>query len=101
MKSQQSNPQGSIILVQGDRMHWLKEMFEEHKFVRRATLGWACWLITVVVFKTFDDLSTVDGARATLIGSFIGILATVIGFYQWDRGQDDKAKINKESPYVD
>jgi putative flippase GtrA len=82
-------------------MHWLKSMFEEHKFVRRATLGWACWLITMVVFKTFDSLPEVDGARATLIGTFIGILATVIGFYQWDRSQDDKAKNSKESHFVD
>lgn len=82
-------------------MHWFKELLEEHKFVRRATLGWACWLITVVVFKTFDNLTDIDGSRATLIGSFIGILATVIGFYQWHRGQETKTKVNKESPYVD
>lgn len=82
-------------------MHWLKEMFEEHKFVRRAALCWACWLITVVVFKTFDSLPNIDGAKATLIGTFTGILATVIGFYQWDRGQDDKAKMEKGKDFVD
>lgn len=67
-------------------------LFNVHKFVRRATLAWACWLITVVVLRVTEPevLEHVDAGVATVVTAVIGILATVIGFYQWSRSREDK-----------
>ena len=73
-------------------MNWLEKLFEEHKFVHRASMIWACWLVTMVVFMSFEKLEVIDGPRATLIGGFVGILSTIVGLYTWIRQQDDKAK---------
>lgn len=71
---------------------FLNNLFEKHKFVRRATLAWACWLITVVVLRVTEPevLKDVNGSVATIVGSVIGILATVIGFYHKTRKQEDE-----------
>jgi hypothetical protein len=67
-------------------------LFNVHKFVRRVTLAWACWLITIVVLRVTEPevLEHVDGGVATVVTAVIGILATVIGFYQWSRSKEEK-----------
>lgn len=69
----------------------IKKLFEEHKAARRLTLAWACWLISVVVLRVTrpEVLSEVNGSVATIVTAVIGILATVIAFYQWSRSKDD------------
>lgn len=69
----------------------IKDLFEKHKLARRLTLAWACWLITVVVLRVTEPavLSEVNGSVATIVTAVIGILATVIAFYQWSRSKDD------------
>lgn len=66
-------------------------IFNHHKAVRRLTLVWACWLITVVVLRvTREDLLTeLNGYVISIVTAVIGILSTVIGFYQWSRRRDD------------
>lgn len=61
-------------------------------FVRRAILAWACWLITVVVLRVTDPeiLETVNGSIVAIVTAVIGILATVIGFFQWSRQKDEE-----------
>lgn len=70
----------------------IESLFERHKLVRRLALGWACWLITVVVLRVteVEALSLVTGAVATVVTAVIGILATVIAFYQWSRQKDEE-----------
>jgi len=74
------------------RMARIKNLFEVHKLVRRLTLVWAMWLITVVVLRVTQPevLANVTGPVATVVTAVIGILATVITFYQWSRQQDRK-----------
>lgn len=58
---------------------------EKHKYLtRRALLIWACAIVTVAVLRATSPevLSSVTGAGATVITAVVGILATVIGFYQ-------------------
>lgn len=66
--------------------------FNKHKGVRRLALAWAIWLITVVVLRVTEPemFAQISGAGATVVTGVIGILATVIAFYQWHRSQDDK-----------
>lgn len=72
-------------------MRWLSSLFEKHKFARRATLVWACWLITVVVLRVTEKevIIGLSASGVTVVTGVIGILATVIGFYQWHRSRDD------------
>lgn len=84
---------GQIVIdIVGGALALLSSAIEEHKLVRRLTLAWACWLISVVVLRVTDiqALPLVTGPVATVVGATIGILATVIGLYQWLRQQDDK-----------
>ena len=67
----------------------MKDWLEKHKLVRRLTLLWATSLITYVVYNVVDDLSTMTSAGASVVVAIIGILTTVIGFYQYSRGKDD------------
>jgi len=55
--------------------------------VRRLTLVWAVWLITMVVFWFMGE-DTINAAQATVVTAIIGILATVIAFYQHQRGRE-------------
>ncbi len=74
-------------------MAWFSRLFEEHKFARRATLLWACWLITVVVLRVTERevIMGISTAGSVVVTGVIGILATVIGFYQWHRSKDGAA----------
>ena len=68
----------------------VKKLVEEHKLIRRLTLGWAVWLISIVVLRVTDPavLEHVNGATATIVTGVLGLLTTVIAFYQWSRHQE-------------
>lgn len=69
----------------------IEAAFERHKLVRRITLAWACWLISIVVLRVSDPgtIVQIGAAGASVVTAVLGILATVIGFYQWHRHHDD------------
>jgi len=66
----------------------IKTAFEDYKAARRLLLFWACWLITYTVVKFFENLEIIQSHHVTFTVSVIGILTTVIMFYQWHRGKD-------------
>lgn len=65
-------------------------LFNRQRFVRRLVLAWSCWLITIVVLRVTepDIITHISAAGATVVTAVIGILTTVIGFYQWSRQQE-------------
>lgn len=69
----------------------VSDLFEKHLIVRRLTLVWACWLITVVVLRVTEPavLEKVTASVASVVAGVIGILATVIAFYHHVRGKTD------------
>ena len=73
-------------------LKWLDRQINGNRLFRRGVLLWACWLVTVVSLRATDAevLKTATGAAGVMVSAIIGILATVIGFYQWHRQQDDK-----------
>lgn len=72
----------------------MNEKFPNNKFFRRLALMWTIALITFAVVVTFTDPPSITGGTATALATVVGILATVIGFYQWSRDKEDKAKRN-------
>lgn len=65
---------------------------EDHKVMRRVALIWACWLITIVVLRVTEPYVIVSlggTAAGTIVVSVVGILATVIAFYQHHRSKDE------------
>lgn len=73
-------------------LEWLDKQINGNRLFRRAVLLWAMWLVTVVSLRATDAevLKTATGAAGVMVSAIIGILATVIAFYQWHRQQDDK-----------
>lgn len=66
----------------------ITDLFEKHKLIRRLLVIWAIVMITIVIFWVFDDVTKITAPVASSLGLVIGILATVIGFYQWSRNKD-------------
>jgi len=69
-------------------MKWLDDFFNKHKGARRFSLFWAMSLITYIAISYVQKMGELDAVDGTIILGFIGILATVIGFYQWHRSKD-------------
>lgn len=80
-------------------MNFIARLFEEHKLVRRATLAWACWLISTTVLRVTEPaaLPWLTGAVAATVGTVVGLLGTVIGFYMWSRNREDGKDVNNYS----
>lgn len=68
-------------------------LVNKQRFFRRLVLVWAMVLITHFVIFLMDHkfLIEIGAAGATVVTSVIGILTTVIGFYQWHRSKEDGA----------
>lgn len=70
----------------------ISKLFEEHKFARRFALFWCMGLITFIAAKVIQPeiLLHISTGGAAVVTSFIAILSTVVGFYQYHRSQDTK-----------
>lgn len=77
-----------------------RKLFNEQKFFRRLILLWSMGLITyfTMFLMNVDLLIGIGAAGATVATSVIGILATVVSFYQWHRNKDDDAERRNEHP---
>jgi len=64
-------------------------LFEKHKFVRRSLVYWAATIITLATYAVFSTPTEITAASATALATVTGVLTAVIGFYQWDRKQDN------------
>lgn len=68
----------------------IETLFNRHKLVRRLLLLWAVCLISFVVVAFVAKMGSIQTADATVIVAVIGILATVLGLYQWSREREDR-----------
>ena len=75
-------------LVMGRLGKAIEALFTRHKFVRRVIVLWALWLITVVVLRFVELATSIDTATVTGVGTIVGILSTVLGFYIKSRELD-------------
>jgi hypothetical protein len=56
--------------------------------VSTMVLAWACWLITWVAQRMFEDpgaLTTLHAVNALAL--IVGILATAVGLWKWERSR--------------
>lgn len=77
---------------------WFSELANRQMLFRRLVLIWAMTIITYVIYVVTDHqlLIQIGAAGATIVTGIIGILTTVIGFYQWHRQQDDNLETLKK-----
>ena len=78
---------------------WFSELANRQMLFRRLVLIWAMTIITYVIIVVTDHqlLIQIGAAGATIVTGIIGILTTVISFYQWHRQQDDNLEaLSKE-----
>jgi predicted histidine transporter YuiF (NhaC family) len=59
-------------------------------FVRRFMVFWAMSLITWVILTVFTDVDKLDGNVVTAMSLVVGLLSTVIGFYNYQRRLDQQ-----------
>jgi len=69
---------------------YIRILFDECKFARRFSLFWAMGLVTYVVVSFFERPDFMEAPQASVVIAFVGVLTTVIGFYQWHRSKDLK-----------
>lgn len=81
---------------------WFNELANRQMLFRRMVLVWAMTVITYVIFIVADHqlLIQIGAAGATVVTGIIGILTTVVGFYQWHRQQDDVIEANQKPSEV-
>lgn len=82
---------------------WFSELANRQMLFRRLVLIWAITIITYVVYVVTDHqlLIQIGAAGATIVTGIIGILTTVIGFYQWHRQQDDNLEASAKEDRQD
>lgn len=66
----------------------VEALFEDHKLVRRVLVFWAVWLISMVILRYVDLMTTLDTATVAGVSTIVGILATVLAFYIRSRELD-------------
>ena len=71
---------------------WIDRLFNEHMLVRRLLVFWAMSLITWVILVVFTDLPSINGHVVTAMSLVVGLLATVIGFYNYQRRLDKQER---------
>lgn len=69
----------------------MMSFINRHKIIRRLALIWACAIITVVVLRVTEPeiIVNIGAAGATIVTAVIGMLATILGLYQHQRGKQD------------
>lgn len=69
-------------------LEFIRLLFEEYKFARRALLVWAMGLITYCVVKVFENLALINKDVSLFLVAVVGLLTIVLTFYQRSRERD-------------
>ena len=67
---------------------WLTKLFEEYKFVRRASVGLVFVMWAWFTWQVGNQLDTLTGSAAAAYGTLTGVIATVFKFYNDSRNRD-------------
>lgn len=75
---------------------FINRLFNEYRFVRRVLVVWALVMITLLIFKLLDIMTVIDTPTAAVVGTIVGILATVTTFYIKSRELDAKREHERD-----
>lgn len=73
-------------------MDKIDKLMNQQRFFRRLVLIWVMVIITdfYLFIKDPELLKTIGAGGTSIVLGVFGMLATIIGFYQWHRNADDK-----------
>lgn len=71
-------PKGSILNV--------FEYIEKYKALSAILVIWTYILVSWVVYRVFDDLSLVNAAVVSALGTVVGVPAVAVALFKWRRG---------------
>ena len=74
----------------------MTDPLDRYRIVRRLALIWCLGLISYTVWAFFENLEAVGGAQATVITTILGLLSTVIYFYQSARTKQENEERNED-----
>jgi len=62
------------------------QYMERNKVISAVLVIWTYALVTWVVWKVFDDVSLINAAVVSALGTVVGIPAVAIALFKWRRG---------------
>lgn len=73
-------------------MSKLDDLMNKQKFFRRLILVWVLVVTTdfYLFIKDYELLKEIGPSGTSVVLGVFGLLATIIGFYQWHRKSDDE-----------
>ena len=65
------------------------DFLSRYKIFRRMALIWCLGLVGYTVARFYDEIEHIGASQATVITAVIGLLSTVLYFYQSQRTKED------------
>jgi len=62
------------------------EYMEKYKLLSAILVIWTYGLLTWVVFRVFDDISLINAAVVSALGTVVGVPAAAVALFKWRRG---------------
>jgi hypothetical protein len=70
----------------------MKRLIGKFGLTRTLLLFWSVLLITFVVIVVFTEMDQITPSVAAALATVVGILVTVIGFFQWLASREENGK---------
>jgi len=62
------------------------EYLEKYKVISAILVIWTYLLLTWVVYRVFDDLTLINAAVVSALGTVVGVPAAAVALFKWRRG---------------
>jgi uncharacterized MnhB-related membrane protein len=64
----------------------LFDYIEKYKIISAVVLIWTYGLLTWVIYRVFDDVSLINAAVVSALGTVVGVPAAAVALFKWRRG---------------
>jgi len=61
---------------------------QERKALSLVFVLWACWLVSYVVIQVFTDISKINAAVVSALGTVFGLPALAVGVIKWRQNKN-------------
>jgi hypothetical protein len=62
------------------------QYLEKYKVISAILVIWTYLLVTWVVYRVFEDLTLINAAVVSALGTVVGIPAAAVALFKWRRG---------------